>query len=43
MVKLLIEILNSDNWEDGDEKIQFAKGKYKGVTYLQKIKQWLRK
>jgi len=43
MVKYLLDILHSEDWKDGDETIQFAKGKYKGVTYLQRFIQWLKK
>ena len=43
MVKALIDILNSDDFKDGDETIQFAKGKYKGITNLKELIRWLKR
>lgn len=48
MFRQLIDILNSDEFIDGDETIQFAKGKNKGAETLKEaLKQnkrlWQRK
>lgn len=42
MIKTLIDILNADDFKDGDQTIKFAKGKYKGITSLKDFIKWLR-
>ena len=41
MIKEIILTLHSDEWEDGDENIKIAKGKYKLESWLTKLKKML--
>lgn len=43
MLRQLIDILNSEDFKDGDQTIKFAKGSDKGITNLKELIRWLRK